>query len=161
MSGRSFVDTNVAVYAADENPEERVKHEAAIRLLADDPDDLVISTQVLQEFYVVVSRKLPRPLDEDRAARAVRGLAKLAVVGVDAPLVFAAVNTSRTARLSLWDALIIEAARQAGCTRVYSEDMTHGRVIRGVRVENPFEDAGHQTGHPGTPADEEEPCPHT
>jgi predicted nucleic acid-binding protein len=141
MSGRSFVDSNVAVYAADENPEERVKHGTAIRLLADEPDDLVISTQVLQEFYVVVTRKLAHPLDEDRAARAVRGLAKLAVVGVDVPLVLAAVNTSRTAKLSLSDALIIEAARQAGCIRVYSEDMSHGQVIRGVRVENPFQDA--------------------
>ena len=141
MSGRSFVDSNVVVYAADEAPEERVKHETATRLLADEPDDLVISTQVLQEFYVVVTRKLLHPLAEDRAARAVRGLTKLEVVGVDVPLVLAAINTSTTAELSLWDALIIEAARQAGCTRVYSEDMSHGQVIRGVRVENPFQDA--------------------
>jgi predicted nucleic acid-binding protein len=141
MSGRSFVDSNVVVYAADENPAERAKHETAIELLADEPDDLVISTQVLQEFYVVVTRKLSHPLDEGRAATAVRGLAKLAVVGVDVPLVLAAVNTSRTAKLSLWDALIIEAARQAGCARVYSEDMSHGQVIRGVRIENPFQDA--------------------
>jgi len=139
MSGRSFVDSNVAVYAADENPHVCIKHETATRLLADEPDDLVISTQVLQEFYVVVTRKLTHPLDEDRAAKAVRGLAKLAVVGVDVPLVLTAIHTSRTAKLSLWDALIIEAARQAGCVRVYSEDMSHGQVIRGVRVENPFE----------------------
>jgi len=139
MSGRSFVDSNVVVYAADENPEERLKHETAMRLLADQPDDLVISTQVMQEFYVVVTRKLPHPLDEDRAARALRGLTKLEVVGIDVPLVLAAVNTSRAATLSLWDALIIEAARQAGCDRVYSEDMSHGQVIRGVRIENPFQ----------------------
>jgi predicted nucleic acid-binding protein len=141
MSARSFVDSNIAVYAADENPQVRIKHETATRLLADEPDDLVISTQVLQEFYVVVTRKLTHPLDEDRAAKAVRGLAKLAVVGVDVPLVLAAIHTSRTAKRSLWDALIIEAARQAGCVRVYSEDMSHGQVIRGVRVENPFDDA--------------------
>lgn len=141
MSGRSFVDSNVVVYSVDENPAERVKHETAIRLLTGEPDDLVISTQVLQEFYVVVTRKLAHPLDEGRAARALSGLAKLDVVGVDVPLITAAVDTSRTAKLSLWDALIIEAARRAGCARLYSEDMQDGQEIRGVKVENPFRDA--------------------
>jgi predicted nucleic acid-binding protein len=138
MNGRSFIDSNVVVYSADTNPGERAKHETAVGLLASEPDDLVISTQVLQEFYVVVTRKLAYPLDTERAAQALRGLAKLDVVGVDVPLVMAAAETSRTAKLSLWDALIIEAARQAGCARVYSEDMSDGQVIRGVRVENPF-----------------------
>ncbi len=138
MSGKSFVDSNIVVYSVDESPDERVKHQAAVRLLTSEPDDLVISTQVLQEFYVAVTRKLSHPLDEERAARAIRGLAKLDVVGIDVPLVMAAVDTSRTAKLSLWDALIIEAARQAGCARVYSEDMSDGQEIRGVRVENPF-----------------------
>jgi predicted nucleic acid-binding protein len=138
MSGRSFVDSNVVVYSVDENPDERAKHEMAIRLLTHDPDDLVISTQVLQEFYVVVTRKLAHPLDEERAARALGGLARLDVVGIDVPLVMAAVDTSRTVKLSLWDALIIEAARQAGCARLYTEDMSDGQEIRGIKVENPF-----------------------
>lgn len=138
MNGRSFVDSNVVVYSVDANPAERAKHETAVGLLASEPDELVISTQVLQEFYVVVTRKLAYPLDEERAARALRGLAKLDVVGVDVPLVMAAAGTSRAAKLSLWDALIIEAARQAGCARVFSEDMSDGQVIRGVKVENPF-----------------------
>jgi predicted nucleic acid-binding protein len=138
MNGRSFVDSNVVVYSVDANPDERAKRETAMALLASEPDDLVISTQVLQEFYVVVTRKLAYPLDEERAARALRGLAKLDVVGVDVPLVMAAAETSRTAKLSVWDALIIEAARQAGCARVFSEDMSDGQVIRGVTVKNPF-----------------------
>jgi len=140
MTGRSFVDSNVLVYSVDENPEVRDKRAAAIRLLSGQPDDLVISTQVMQEFYVVVTRKLQCPLTPDRAAKAVRGLAKLDVVSADVPLVLAAVDTSRTAQLSLWDALIIEAARQAGCARVYTEDLSDGQVIRGVKVENPFTD---------------------
>jgi predicted nucleic acid-binding protein len=138
MNDRSFVDSNIVVYSVDENPDERVKHETSMRLLASEPDDLVVSTQVLQEFYVAVTRKLAHPLDEERAARALRGLAKLDVVVIDVPLVMAAVDTSRTAKLSLWDALIIEAARQARCVRVYSEDMSDGQEIRGVTVENPF-----------------------
>ncbi len=94
--------------------------------------------QVLQEFYVVTTRKLENPLREERAARAVRGIAKLEVVGFDAPLVLAAIDTSRTIQISLWDALIIEAASRAGCERVLSEDLNASQVIRGVRIENPF-----------------------
>ena len=138
MNGRSFLDSNVLVYAVDESPEEKAKHDAAMALLSGQPDDVVISTQVLQEFYVVVTRKLRRPLTDDRAARAVRGLAKLDVVATDVSLVLAAVDTSRRVQLSLWDALIIEAARRAGCARVLTEDLTDGQVIGDVLIENPF-----------------------
>jgi len=138
MSGRTFLDSNVLVYSVDESPVEKAKHERAVELLGVQPENLVVSTQVLQEFYVVTTRKLRNPLSEERAARAVRGIAKLDVVGIDAPLVLAAVDTSRTAQISLWDALIIEAASRAGCERVLSEDLNAGQVIRGVRIENPF-----------------------
>ena len=138
MSGRTFLDSNVLVYSVDESPSEKAKHERAVELLSVQPENLVVSTQVLQEFYVVTTRKLKNPLSEERAGRAVRGIAKLDVVGVDAPLVLAAVDTSRTAQISLWDALIIEAASRAGCERVLSEDLNAGQVIRGVRIENPF-----------------------
>ncbi len=136
---RSFVDTNVFVYAADESPEERDKHKIASALLSADPDALVISTQVLQEFYVTVTRKLRTPLPAQRAASAVRAMAKLDVVQVDVPLVLAAIDTSPTTTISLWDALVLEAARQAGCRRILTEDLSHGQVIRNVAVENPFQ----------------------
>lgn len=138
MSGRTFLDSNVLVYSVDESPAEKAKHERAVELLSAQPENLVVSTQVLQEFYVVTTRKLKNPLSEELAARAVRGIAKLDVVGVDVPLVLSAVDTSRTARVSLWDALIIEAASRAGCECVLSEDLNAGQVIRGVRLENPF-----------------------
>lgn len=138
MSGRTFLDSNILVYSVDESPSEKVKHELAVGLLSAQADDLVVSTQVVQEFYVVTTRKLKIPLSEERAAKAVRGIAKLEVVGVDVPLVIAAVDTSRTARISLWDALIIEAASRAGCERVLSEDLNAGQVMHGVRIENPF-----------------------
>jgi len=140
MTGRSFVDTNIVVYAADENPADRAKHDIAIELLANDPESLVLSTQVLQEFYHAVTRKLAKPLGAPRAAAAVRALAKMDVVGSDSDLVLAAVDTSQSAQISLWDALIIEAARQAGCERVLTEDLSDGQVISGVRIENPFRD---------------------
>lgn len=135
---RSFVDTNIFVYATDESPEERDKHKIASALLAEDPDGLVISTQVLQEFYVTVTRKLRTPLLAPRAAAAVRAMTKLDVVAVDVPMVLAALDTSRAAQISLWDALVVEAARQAGCRRVLTEDLSHGQMIRNVAIENPF-----------------------
>jgi predicted nucleic acid-binding protein len=138
MNGKTFLDSNILVYSVDESPAEKAKHERAIEVLSARPQDLVLSTQVLQEFYVVTTRKLKTPLSEERAARAVRGLTKLDVVGVDAPLVLAAVDTSRLVQLAFWDALIIEAASRAGCERVLSEDLNATQVIRGVRVENPF-----------------------
>jgi predicted nucleic acid-binding protein len=138
MTGKTFLDTNVLIYSVDESPAEKVKHTLAIELLSGQADDLVVSTQVLQEFYVVSTRKLRHPLSEQSAPQAVRGLAKLDVVGVDVPLVLAAVDTSRAATISLWDALIIEAASRAGCERVLSEDLNAGQVLRGVRIENPF-----------------------
>jgi len=138
MSGRTFLDSNVLVYSVDESPSEKAKRERAVELLSVQPENLVVSTQVLQEFYVVTTRKLKSPLSEERAARAVRGIAKLDVVGVDASLVLAAIDTSRTVQISLWDALIIEAASRAGCERVLSEDLNATQVISGVRIENPF-----------------------
>jgi len=138
MTGRTFLDSNVLVYSVDESPAEKAKHTLAVELLSAQPEDLVVSTQVLQEFYVVTTRKLANPLSEERAANAVRGIAKLEVVGVDAALVLAAVDTSRTARISLWDALIVEAASRAGCDRVLSEDLNAGQQIHGVTIENPF-----------------------
>jgi predicted nucleic acid-binding protein len=138
MTGRTFLDTNVLVYSVDESPAEKMKRTRAVELLSGHPEDLVVSTQVLQEFYVVTTRKLKNPLSEERAAKAVRGIAKLDVVSVDVPLVIAAVDTSRTATISLWDALIVEAASRAGCDRVLSEDLNPGQVIRGVRIEDPF-----------------------
>lgn len=138
MTGRSFIDTNVFVYAADESPESRRKHDIATALLAERSSDLVVSTQVLQEFYVVVTRKLRPPVPELRAASAVHGMARLEVVQVDVPLVLAAVALSRSAGLSLWDALMIEAARYASCPQIITEDLQHGQVFDGVTVQNPF-----------------------
>jgi len=85
MTGKTFLDTNVLIYSVDESPAEKVKHTLAVELLSGQAADLVVSTQVLQEFYVVSTCKLRHPLSEQSAAQAVRGIAKLGVVGVDVP----------------------------------------------------------------------------
>lgn len=136
MSGRTFVDTNVLVYLFDRDAPD--KQQRAREILASTGETLVLSTQVLQEFYVAVTRKLATPLPAAEAESAVRDLASLDVVVVDVPLIQAAVATARTSKLAFWDALIIEAARSGGCTRLISEDLQDGQTFGSVRVENPF-----------------------
>ena len=103
-----------------------------------EPPDAVLSTQVLQEFYVTVTRKLARPLSPDDAERAVHKLAALPVVLLDRPMVLEAISTARRHHLSLWDALILHAALEGGCSRVLTEDLQDGFQFRSVVVENPF-----------------------
>jgi predicted nucleic acid-binding protein len=136
MPGRAFVDTNVLVYAVDRS--EPKKRERAREVLGTAPEQLVLSAQVLSEFYVVVTRKLAAPLSEAEAGEAVRRLAALPVVAADAELVLAAIALSRKAMLSFWDAQIVAAAAVAGCERVLTEDLSHGTEVAGVRVESPF-----------------------
>ncbi|MGH3872204.1 MAG: hypothetical protein ACRDSR_11955 [Pseudonocardiaceae bacterium] len=95
--------------------------------------------EAVEQIQDAVTHKLRVPLPAQRAASAVRAMAKLDVVQVDVPLMFAAMDTSRTAKISLWNALVIESARQAGCRRILTEDLSHGQVIRDVVVENPFQ----------------------
>lgn len=137
---RSFVDTNVLVYAVDTS--EPDKRRRAVALLAAEPENLVVSAQVLGEFYVTVTRKLPSPLLEVDAAAAVDRLSNLPTVPLDGQLVNAAIEISRNSQLSYWDGLILAAASSAGCSRLLSEDLSDGQVIAGVRIVDPFGRSG-------------------
>jgi predicted nucleic acid-binding protein len=107
-------------------------------VLADTADPLVVSTQVLAEFYWVTTRRLQRPLDEGVAAEIVAGLSELRVIGADAELVLSAIALARERELASWDALVVRAAQVARCDRLLSEDLHPGSMFGGVRVENPF-----------------------
>jgi predicted nucleic acid-binding protein len=131
----TFVDTNVFVYAVD--TAEPRKQEAAQSVLASERP-LCVSAQVLAEYFVTVTRKLAHPRDPAAAAADVDDMSLLEVVPTDAALVNAAVAAAQRWQLSLWDALILEAARAGGCERVLSEDLDAGTDYGGVRVENPF-----------------------
>ncbi len=136
MPARDFVDTNVLVYAVDDS--EPSKRDTARSLLAAEDKQFVISTQVLSEFYVVVTRRLREPLSDEDAADAVRVLAMLPVVVVDKHVVLRAVDLSRTSQISFWDAQILTAARAGGCGRLLTEDLSHGTELDSVLIENPF-----------------------
>lgn len=142
MTGRTFVDTNVLAYAFD--TAEPAKRSIALELLGSGLP-LVVSTQVLGEFFVAVTRKLATPLPVARAKEAIDELTRNPVVATDVTLVVAAVETARAHQLSYWDALIIDAAATAGCDRILTEDLADGATLRGVRIENPFADVASGT----------------
>jgi predicted nucleic acid-binding protein len=138
VSERVFVDTNVLVYADDlDAGEKAAKAREIIRALYTDMSG-VLSTQVLQEFFVVSTRKLG--VDKAIARRKVELLSKLDVVTIQLPHILQAIDLHRLHSVSFWDALIISCAAAAGCVRLLSEDLQHGAVIAGVRIENPFLD---------------------
>jgi len=141
MSERTFVDTNVLVYAVDESaPAKRGR----AREILDGPErgsTLVVSTQVLSEFYAVVTRRLQVPLPPAEAERAVRHLSGMAVATLDAGTVTSAVARAAKGGISIWDSLIVQAAIESGCRVLLSEDLQDGAEFDGVRVENPFREA--------------------
>jgi predicted nucleic acid-binding protein len=138
MKERVFLDTNILVYlfdADDPAKQRRVQDLLSNRELR---TRLILSTQVLQEFYVSVTRKLATPLDPEAAFQAVQGLTALPVVQIDPPLILLAIQRSRKVKVSFWDALILEAALAADATFLYSEDFQDGSVFGRLRIVNPF-----------------------
>jgi len=137
MTDRSFVDTNVWVYAIDaDEPAKRARARAVLDPAA--AGSLVVSAQVLGEFYVTVTRKLSKRVPLDVADAMIGRMRQLPVVAIDADLVSAAISGSRAWQLSYWDALIVAAAASAGCTLLLTEDLADGATYGGVRVEDPF-----------------------
>ncbi|HXV59984.1 MAG TPA: PIN domain-containing protein [Vicinamibacteria bacterium] len=132
-----FVDTNVLLYSASTAREEKTKKEIAVALL--EGDDLALSVQVLQEFYVQAtrSRKSGR-LSHDEASSLVEAFARFRVQETTLALVRASLDARERFGISYWDAAIVEAARSLGCKTVLSEDLNDGQDYDGVRVENPF-----------------------
>ncbi len=139
MSDRTFVDTNVFVYAIDED--EPAKRAIAASVLASDKyGELVLSAQVLSEFYVTVTRKLAGRVSEAETLQGLDQLSLHTVLPIGASLVRHAVEISRSSQISYWDGLIVAAAAAVGCELLLTEDLNHGQEINSVRVENPFRD---------------------
>jgi predicted nucleic acid-binding protein len=135
---RSFVDTNVLVYAHDETAGD--KRDRARRLLEEmwDSGNGCLSVQVMQEFFVTVTRKIPKPLDAASAAAIVADLSHWHVHAPGSDDVLNAVEIHRGHDISFWDAMIVCSAASLGCGTLYSEDLNPGQQYGGVRVRNPF-----------------------
>lgn len=136
MSVDSFLDTNVLVYAAACDPSEADKREIALRLI--EREEFALSAQVLQEFFVTVTRKLERPMTSMQAMDWIEQLEAFPCMPVDAALVKIAVEISERFRISYWDGAVIGAALRAGARTLFSEDLNDGQNYDGVRVVNPF-----------------------
>jgi predicted nucleic acid-binding protein len=135
---RVFLDTNILAYDLDSgSPDKQAKVREA---LARPDHEFVISTQVLLELYVVLTRKLRPGLPEPAAAEVIGALTRLPVVGTDAAIVERAIALSVRHQLSVWDALIVTAAREAGCEELWTEDLSTGSELRGVKIRNPVLD---------------------
>jgi len=136
MGVRAFVDTNVFVHLY--SSDDPAKRDVARDLLSHDDMDLVLSAQVLNEFYVTVTRKITSPLSPGDARDAVGSLAELEVVPVTRNLVVDALDAGQRYQLSHWDPLIVEAASRSGCEILFTEDLSSGSILRGVTITNPF-----------------------
>jgi len=136
MSARSFFDTNVLVYADDKAVP--AKQRRALDLVAEHRRARtgVVSLQVLQEYFVTVTKKLH--VDTSIARRKVELLAEFDVAVPGVADILVAIDLHRLHGFSFWDALVLRSAKQAGCSVVFSEDMQNAREVDGLRIMNPF-----------------------
>lgn len=137
MNAKIFVDTNILIYAHDIDAAR--KHEVARELVASlwNQRTGVLSTQVLQELYVNVTRKIAVPIKPFEARTIVRAYMPW-VIETRAEMVLTASEIEERNRISFWDALIVAAANQAGAATIVTEDLNHGQRIEGILIQNPF-----------------------
>lgn len=138
MSDRAFVDTNILIYAHDTSA--GAKHEVASDLVERLWEERfgVLSTQVLQELYVNVRRKVRHPLSIAEAKQLLSDYLRWEVVVNAGDAILEALELEARFKLSFWDALIVQAAQHAGAQTLYSEGFTDGQVFGALRVVNPF-----------------------
>lgn len=139
MRAESFLDTNVLVYAAAGRAAEETKRKKALELI--EGEDIGISAQVLQEFYVIVTRKVEVPLAADEALEWLELLEAFPCLPIDASIVKIAAEISERFVISYWDGAIVAAAEALGAETLYTEDLNNGQKYGAVRVRNPFLDA--------------------
>ncbi len=138
MTGKIFVDTNVLIYAYDVDAGR--KHDRAVSILSDlwEKENGMISLQVLQEFYINATQKISKPLTPASTRGIIQNYFSWHVELNEPSTVLLASEIGERNLLSFWDALIVASASRAGADRILSENLSHGQVIEGIPVENPF-----------------------
>jgi len=137
MSAKSFVDTNVVLYAYDrKSGMKQFRAQSILEELWSEKTG-VLSMQVLQEFYVNVTRKIASPLPRETARKIALKYAAWCVETGPAEIASAFSIEDQT-KISFWDALIVASALKAGAGRIFSEDLNHGQRIAGILIVNPF-----------------------
>lgn len=137
-NNRCFVDTNILVYAYDiKAGEKRVRAKSLIQSLWENEKG-VLSIQVIQELFVILTQKIANPLPHQSAQKIIEDYASWQVVSPSTSDVISAIGLHKQYNLSFWDAMIVRAAIAAECPSLISEDMQHGQTFGPTRVVNPF-----------------------
>ncbi|MEO8592248.1 MAG: PIN domain-containing protein [Candidatus Solibacter sp.] len=136
MSGIAFFDTNVLVYADDQESPEKQELAINLQLRYRPQNEMAVSLQVLQEYYNTLTRKLG--IAPEIVQRKVELLGRARVVAFNVADIIASIELHRLHRVSFWDAMILHAARVSRASILYTEDLQHGSVIAGVSIVNPF-----------------------
>lgn len=135
---REFVDANILVYAFDSSAGRKRESARALLERLWDSNTGCLSIQVLQEFFVTITKKVAKPLSVDDATARIREFATWRVFAPNADDVLAAIGIHRQAKIGFWDAMIVLAATESGCDLLWTEDLKDGQLLRGVRIRNPF-----------------------
>ena len=138
MSDKTFVDTNILVYAHDQDAGK--KNEIARELITElwESQSGVISTQVLQELYVTLTRKIPTPLKRSQVRRILNNYLTWEVAVNDGSTILQASEIEESYNIAFWDAMIISAAYAKNAARIFTEDLNEGQQIEGILIVNPF-----------------------
>lgn len=133
---KTFIDTNVFIYSLDQaEPAKQTRARALLKSLQERSYG-VVSTQVFQEFYVVSTSKLG--VEPHLAKKIINSLANFETVTINLPLIKQAIDICVADNITFWDALIVSAASAAQCKTIWTEDLNHGQLIKGVKIVNPF-----------------------
>ena len=132
-----FLDTNILLYSISQNPAESLKRDRALALLDDDSGSL--SIQVLQEFYVQATRtSRADAVSHELAAGLIEAWSRFRIQDMTLPILHTALRIRKAHGFSFWDSAIVAAALALGCDRVYTEDLTHGQMVDGLAIVDPF-----------------------
>jgi predicted nucleic acid-binding protein len=136
--GKVFLDTNLLLYAFDAGSQG--KHAVAVRILEDlwKTGNGILSTQVLQEFFVNVTKKIPRPLSVALGREIVEDFLKWKIVPVEGRTILRAIDLHEKHKYAFWDSLVIQSAIEGGATSLLSEDLRDGQKIGDLTIRNPF-----------------------
>ena len=138
MTDRSFLDTNILVYAYDVRELIKQAHTQEVLKQGIENETAILSVQVIVEFFTVVTKRSPNRLSVEEAEEVLNLLSILPVIDLDFRMVRHAIAIHRQHGIAYWDALIVAAAHRAECTQILTEDINAGQSYNGVTVANPF-----------------------
>lgn len=136
--GKQFVDTNIFIYCHDQSSKNKHLKAKEIILQLWENKTGCLSIQVMQEFYLVVTQKVPVPLTKDNAAQILEDLSRWSYHIPDSADIIEAIRIQERNKVFFWDGMIINSAKACGCGVIWSEDLSHGQDYEGVKVINPF-----------------------